>query len=46
MATGTTGKSYTAFNIIWRLRKTETVKRVLFLADRNIFFTPMPTYLR
>lgn len=35
MATGT-GKTYTAFNIIWRLWKTRTVKRVLFLADRNI----------
>jgi type I restriction enzyme R subunit len=35
MATGT-GKTYTAFNIIWRLWKTKTVKRVLFLADRNI----------
>lgn len=29
------GKTYTVFNIIWRLWKTETVKRVLFLADRN-----------
>lgn len=35
MATGT-GKTYTAFNIIWRLWKSKTVKRVLFLADRNI----------
>lgn len=35
MATGT-GKTYTAFQIIWRLWKTKTVKRVLFLADRNI----------
>lgn len=35
MATGT-GKTYTAFNIIWRLWKNKTVKRVLFLADRNI----------
>ncbi len=35
MATGT-GKTFTAFNIIWRLWKTKTVKRVLFLADRNI----------
>jgi type I restriction enzyme R subunit len=34
MATGS-GKTYTVFNIIWRLWKTETVKRVLFLADRN-----------
>lgn len=35
MATGT-GKTYTAFNIIWRLWKTKNVKRVLFLADRNV----------
>ena len=35
MATGT-GKTYTAFQIIWRLWKAERVKRVLFLADRNI----------
>lgn len=35
MATGT-GKTYTAFQIIWRLWKVGTVKRVLFLADRNI----------
>ena len=35
MATGT-GKTYTAFNIIWRLWKSRKVKRVLFLADRNI----------
>lgn len=35
MATGT-GKTYTAFNIIWRLWKSGRTKRVLFLADRNI----------
>ena len=35
MATGT-GKTRTAFNIIWRLWKTRRVKRILFLADRNI----------
>ena len=35
MATGT-GKTYTAFNIIWRLWKSGQAKRVLFLADRNI----------
>ena len=35
MATGT-GKTYIAFNIIWRLWKSRKVKRVLFLADRNI----------
>jgi len=34
MATGT-GKTYTAFNIIWRLWKSQQVKRVLFLADRD-----------
>jgi len=35
MATGT-GKTFTAFQIIWKLLKTETIKRVLYLADRNI----------
>ncbi|NBQ68740.1 MAG: DEAD/DEAH box helicase [Nitrosomonadaceae bacterium] len=35
MATGT-GKTYTAFQIIWRLWKSGTRKRILFLADRNI----------
>lgn len=35
MATGT-GKTYTTFQIIWRLWKAKAVKRVLFLADRNI----------
>lgn len=35
MATGT-GKTYTAFQIMWRLWKAEKVKRVLFLVDRNI----------
>ena len=35
MSTGT-GKTYTAFQIIWRLWKAGTVKRVLVLADRNI----------
>lgn len=35
MATGT-GKTYTAFQIIWRLWKSHTKKRILFLADRNI----------
>ncbi|WP_257291616.1 EcoAI/FtnUII family type I restriction enzme subunit R, partial [Endozoicomonas sp. ONNA1] len=35
MATGT-GKTYTAFQIIWRLWKSEKKKRILFLADRNI----------
>ena len=34
MATGT-GKTYTAFQIIHRLWKSQTKKRILFLADRN-----------
>lgn len=35
MATGT-GKTYTAFQIIWRLWKAKSKKKILFLADRNI----------
>ncbi|MGL5982969.1 MAG: EcoAI/FtnUII family type I restriction enzme subunit R [Cetobacterium sp.] len=35
MATGT-GKTYTAFQIIYRLHKSRAKKRILFLADRNI----------
>lgn len=35
MATGT-GKTYTAFQIIWRLWKAGHAKRILFLADRNV----------
>ena len=35
MATGT-GKTYTAFQIIYRLWKSRAKKRILFLADRNI----------
>lgn len=35
MATGT-GKTYTAFQIIWRFRNAFPGKRVLFLADRNV----------
>ena len=35
MATGT-GKTYVAFQIIWRLWKAGKVKRALFLADRSI----------
>ena len=38
MATGT-GKTYTAFNIIWRLWKGGVKKRILFLADRNALLT-------
>jgi type I restriction enzyme R subunit len=35
MATGT-GKTFTAFQIIWRLWKSRQKKRILYLADRNI----------
>lgn len=35
MATGT-GKTYTAFQVIWRLWKSGAKKRILFLVDRNI----------
>ncbi len=35
MATGT-GKTFTAFQIIWRLWKAGRKKRILFLADRNV----------
>ena len=35
MATGT-GKTYTAFQIIWRLWKAGVKKRILFLVDRNV----------
>lgn len=35
MATGT-GKTYTTFQIIWRLWKARRAKRILFLVDRNI----------
>lgn len=35
MATGT-GKTYTAFQIIWRLIKSQKIKKVLYLVDRNI----------
>lgn len=35
MATGT-GKTYTTFQIIWRLWKSRKVRRILFLVDRNI----------
>lgn len=34
MATGT-GKTYTAFQIVWRLKKAGVVRNVLYLADRN-----------
>ncbi len=35
MATGT-GKTYTAFQIVWRLIKSNVKSRILYLADRNI----------
>lgn len=35
MATGT-GKTYTAFQIVYRLWKSKTKKKILYLADRNI----------
>ena len=35
MATGT-GKTYTAFQIVWRFWKSRTFKKILYLADRNI----------
>jgi type I restriction enzyme R subunit len=35
MATGT-GKTFTAFQIVWKLINAGKVKRVLYLADRNI----------
>lgn len=35
MATGT-GKTFVAFQIVWRLWKTKRKKRILYLADRNI----------
>jgi len=35
MAAGT-GKTYTAFQIIWRLWRARAKRRILFLADRNI----------
>lgn len=38
MATGT-GKTFTAFNLIWRLWKAGIKKRILFLADRNALLT-------
>lgn len=35
LATGT-GKTYVAFQTIWRLKQAGLIKRVLYLADRNI----------
>ena len=46
MATGT-GKTYTAFQIIWRLWKAGRKKRVLYLADRNVLIDqPLVTDVR
>ncbi|MCX6732908.1 MAG: DEAD/DEAH box helicase family protein [Candidatus Roizmanbacteria bacterium] len=42
MATGT-GKTYTAFQIIWRLWKNGAKKRILFLADRNVLLDQAKT---
>ncbi|MGZ7210060.1 MAG: DEAD/DEAH box helicase family protein, partial [Methanobacterium sp.] len=42
MATGT-GKTFTAFEIIWRLWKSRTKKRILYLADRNILIDQTKT---
>lgn len=42
MATGT-GKTLTAFQIIWRLWKADVKKRILFLADRNILLDQAKT---
>lgn len=36
-------RTYTAFQIIWRLWKAGNVKRVLFLADRNILVNQAQT---
>ena len=35
MATGT-GKTFVAFQIVWRLWQTKRKKRILYLADRNV----------
>ena len=43
MATGT-GKTYTAFQIIWRLWKAKKKKRILFLADRNVLIDQTMVY--
>jgi type I restriction enzyme R subunit len=42
MATGT-GKTYTAFQIIWRLWKSGAKQRILYLADRNILIDQTKT---
>lgn len=35
MATGT-GKTFTAFQIVWKLLKSKKVRRMIYLSDRNI----------
>ena len=42
MATGT-GKTFTAFHIIWHLWKSRAKKRILYLADRNILIDQTKT---
>ena len=45
MATGT-GKTYTAFQIIWRLWRCKAKRRILFLADRNILVNQAMTKIQ
>ena len=42
-ATGT-GKTYTTFQIIYRLWKAKKAKRILFLVDRNILADQVPGF--
>ena len=42
MATGT-GKTYTAFQILWRLKQAKKSGRVLYLADRNVLIDQTKT---
>ena len=42
MATGT-GKTFTAFQIIHRLHKSGKMKKVLYLADRNVIYVNSDT---
>jgi type I restriction enzyme R subunit len=42
MATGT-GKTYTAFQILWRLRQAKKSSRILYLADRNVLIDQTKT---
>nr|WP_321818477.1 MULTISPECIES: DEAD/DEAH box helicase family protein [unclassified Paraburkholderia] len=45
MATGT-GKTYTAFQIIWRLWKAKAKKRILFLAEQALYDQDQPEQKR